>query len=77
MADNSSINRGRVIKPTPQSHLIKVLKSYTSPTDKHFENGLNIGKGSILYYPKKVADDMVKSGIGERVFGLRPRIYSW
>lgn len=77
MADYSSTPKGRGVKKTPDSHLVRVLKSYNSPSDKHFEEGLKIGKGSILYYPKQVADAMVRSGIGERVFGLRPRIYSW
>lgn len=76
MADNRS-RKPRVEKKIPESFLIRILKSFQSPPDKNFEDGLSIGKGSILYYPKHVAENMVKGGFGERVFGVRPQILPW
>ena len=75
MADYRS-RRTRVEKEA-KSFLVRVLKSFTSPPDKNFEYGLRIGKGSILYYPQQVAENMVKSGFGEIVYGVRPQVVSW
>lgn len=68
MADNRS-RRVRELMVV-ESYLIRTLKSFTSPA------GISIGKGSVLYYPKKVANDLVKYGWGIRVSGEIPQIVS-
>lgn len=53
-----------------ESYLIRILKPFTTPAD------IFIGKGSVLYYPKHVANNLVKYGWGIRVSGERPQIVS-
>jgi hypothetical protein len=75
MVDNSS---GRKLRPKKEAEnfLIRFLRPFNTQPDKHFEDGITIGKGSILYYPKTVADNFIRCGWGERVYGLKPKILS-
>jgi hypothetical protein len=66
MANHSNRRLKELMKV--ESYLIRTLRTFTSPS------GNTIGEGSVIYYPKHVAENMVKCGWGVRVAGVTPQI---